>query len=262
MTTHTPEELGCLAGGPARATEVALARLIQSGLVRVSREGVLSAVHMPGRGPATPLEAQVLAGLRHGRHLNDVVLTAFSSAEAEGLRAHLINRRLLRRRRSLRPRLYPWLFLLAPLLVVAGVLNAVAPELQREFVPQLPEFPFWYFFAAAAAVFVWASVLRARDPGRLRTRAGYVLLKRAKRRVSPQDPVGAVAVRGLRGRIGGVAVAGMFGLSAVVVETLPHRDSSSSSSCGGGCSSSSCGSDGGGDGGSSCGGGCGGGGGD
>lgn len=254
MTTHTAEELGCLVGGPARAAEVALARLIQAGLVRVSREGVLSAVHVPGRGPSTPLEAQILIGLRHGRHLNDVVHGAFSSAEAEGLRAHLVGRGLLRRRRSLRPRLYPWLFLLAPLLMVAGVLDAVAPELQREFVPQLPEFPFWYFFAAAAAVFVLGSVLAVRDPGRLRTRAGYVLMKRVQRRVNAHDPVGAVAVHGLRGRIGGLAIAGMFGLSAVVVGTLPGRDSSSSGSCGGGCSSSSC-SSGGGDGGGGCGGG-------
>ncbi|MFJ5990730.1 TIGR04222 domain-containing membrane protein [Lentzea sp. NPDC092896] len=268
MTTHTPEELGCLAGGPARAAEVALARLIQVGLVRVSREGLLSAVHVPGARPATPLEAQILQGLRHGRHLNDVILGAFSSPEAEGLRAHLINRGLLRRRRSMRPRLYPWLFLAAPVLMIAGVMSAVAPHLLVEFLdfgPPLTEFPFWYFFAAAAVALVWALVLKAREPGRLRTRAGYVLLKRAKRRVSAQDPVGAVAVRGLRGRIGGVAVAGMFGLSAVMIATLPGRDTTTSSSCGGGCSSDSgcsSGDSGGGCGGGGCGGGCGGGGGD
>ncbi|MGW6930608.1 TIGR04222 domain-containing membrane protein [Lentzea sp. NPDC054927] len=262
MTTHTPEELGCLAGGPARAAEVALARLIQTGVVRVSREGVLSAVHVPGARPSTPLEAQILNGLRTPRHLNDLLLSTFSSAEAEGLRAHLIGRGLLRRRRSLRPRLYPWLFLLAPLLMVAGVCVAVAPDLLEDLPQKLTELPFWYFFAAAAVVFVWASVLRARDPGRLRTRSGYVLLKRASRRVTPQDPLRAVAVRGLRGRVGGLAVAGMFGLGAIVVATLPDRDTSSSSSCGGGCSSSSCGSDGGGDSGGGCGGGCGGGGGD
>lgn len=264
MTTHTPEELGCLAGGPARAAEVALARLIQAGLVRVSREGVLSAVHLPGRGPSTPLEAQILSGLRHGRHLNDVIHGAFSSPEAEGLRGHLINRRLLRRRRSMRPRLYPWLFLLAPILMIAGVMSAVAPHLLVDFLdfgPPLTEFPFWYFFAAAAVAVIWASVLRARDPGRLRTRAGYVLLKRAKRRVTAQDPVGAVAVRGLRGRIGGVAVAGMFGLSAVAIATMPGRETTSSSSCGGGCSSDS-GCSSGDSGGGGCGGGCGGGGGD
>lgn len=264
MTTHTPEELGCLAGGPARAAEVALARLIQAGLVRVSREGVLSAVHIPGRGPTTPLEAQILSGLRHGRHLNDVIYGAFSSPEAEGLRSHLINRRLLRRRRSMRPRLYPWLFLLTPVLFIAGVLSVVEPELLADFLdfaPPLTEFPFWYFFAAAAVAVVLASILRARDPGRLRTRAGYVAVKRAQRRVDPRDPVGAVAARGMRGRVGGMAVAGMFGLTAVAVGMLPGRETTSSSSCGGGCSSdSSCSS---GDSGGGCGGGgCGGGGGD
>ncbi|MET9227379.1 TIGR04222 domain-containing membrane protein [Lentzea sp. NPDC003310] len=263
MTTHTPEELGCLTGGPARAAEVAVASLIQAGLVRVSREGVLSAVHLPGRRPNTPLEAQIHQGLRHGRHLNDVVYTAFGSPEAEGLRAHLVNRGLLRRRRSHRPRLYPWLFLLGTVLLVAGVLSAVAPELLTDFLdfaPSLTGFPFWYYLAAGGFAMVWASVLSARDPGRLRTRAGYVAVKRAQRRADSRDPLGAVAVRGLRGKVGGVAVAGMFGLSAVVVGTLPSRDTSSSSSCGGGCSSSSCG--GGDSGGGGCGGGCGGGGGD
>ncbi|MCX2951028.1 TIGR04222 domain-containing membrane protein [Lentzea sp. NEAU-D7] len=259
MTTHTAEELGCLVGGPPRAAEVALARLIQAGLVRVSREGVLSAVHVPGRGPSTPLEAQILTGLRYGRHLNDVVHGAFSSAEADGLRTHLVNRGLLRRRRSLRPRLHPWLFLLMPVLVVTGFVCLAWPELPQELLPQLSPFPFWYFFVAGGLAFVLGSVLAVRDPGRLRTRAGYVLMKRAQRRVNAHDPVGAVAVHGLRGRIGGLAIAGMFGLSAVMVGTLPGRDSSTSSSCGGGCSSSSCGS-GGGDGGSGCGGGCGGGG--
>ncbi|MGW6445337.1 TIGR04222 domain-containing membrane protein [Lentzea sp. NPDC055074] len=260
MTTHTPEELGCLAGGPARAAEVALASLIQAGLVRVSREGVLSAVHIPGRGPATPLEAQILSGLRHGRHLNDVIHGAFSSPEAEGLRSHLVNRRLLRRRRSLRPRLYPWLFLFGPLLVVLGFLSLVWPELPREWVPQVAEYPFWYFIAAGVLLIVWASVLGARDPGRLRTRAGYVAVKRAQRRVDPRDPIGAVATRGMRGRVGGLAVAGLFGLSAVAVGMLPGRETTTSSSCGGGCSSSSsCSS---GDSGGGCGGGgCGGGGG-
>ncbi|GLY48831.1 hypothetical protein Lesp01_24870 [Lentzea sp. NBRC 102530] len=269
MTTHTPEELGCLAGGPARAAEVALARLIQAGLVRVSREGVLSAVHVPGQGPATPLEAQILRGLRHGRLLNDVVYGAFASPETEGLRTHLVNRKLLRRRRSYRPRLYPWLFLLTPLLFIAGVLSAVAPELLVDFLdfaPSLTGFPFWYFFAAGVVALVWASVLRARDPGRLRTRAGYVLVKRAQNRVSSRDPIGAVAARGLRGRAGGMAIAGMFGLSALAIGMLPGRETTSSSSCGGGCSSdSSCSSsDSGGSscGGGGCGGGCGGGGGD
>lgn len=257
----TPEELGCLVGGPTRAAEVALARLLQAGLVRISREGVASAVNIPGRGPASPLEAQILNGLRYGRPLNDVLHSAAVSPEAAGLRAHLSDQGLLRRRRSWRPRLYPWLFLLGAALVVAGVLRIVAPELLLEIpVPQLTEHNPSRYVAAGVFVIIWASVLRAFDPGRLRTRSGFREAKRAQRRVSSHDPLGAVAAKGLRGRVGGVAIAGMFGLTAVVVGTLPHRDTSSSSSCGSGCSSSSCGGDSGGDSGGGCGGGCGGGG--
>lgn len=262
MTTHTPEELGCLAGGPTRAAEVALARLLHAGLVRISRDGVLSAVHRPGRGPATPLEAQMLAGLRTGgRHLNDVLHGAVHSAEAAGLRAHLADRGLLRRRRSLRPRLNPWLFMLGTGLVLVGFIGLVWPEMigpAQEVVPQIAEVPRWAFFAMGALLIVWASMLKAGDPGRLRTRAGYRLVNQAGKGVSQHDPVGAVAVLGLRGRIGGLAIAGMFGLTPLVAGVLPSRDNSSSSSCGSGCSSSS-GCSSGGDGG---GGGCGGGGGD
>ncbi|MEV6238039.1 TIGR04222 domain-containing membrane protein [Lentzea sp. NPDC051838] len=262
MTTHTPEELGCLVGGPSRAAEVALARLLHIGAVRISREGVVSAVHRhPGR--VSPLEARILNSVQVGRYLHDVLREAASSPESSGLRHHLADRGLLRHTRSWRPRLYPWLYLLAIGLVVAGVLRIVAPQQLLDLpVPNITEYPPWYFFAAGAAVFVWAKVLSARDPGRLRTRSGYLLAKRSQRRVSVQDPLGAVASRGLRGKVGGVAIAGMFGLTPVMIGLLPHRDTSSSSSCGGGCSSSSCGSgdSGGGDGGGGCGGGCGGGG--
>ncbi|WP_329787474.1 TIGR04222 domain-containing membrane protein [Lentzea sp. DG1S-22] len=260
MTTHTPEELGCLAGGPARAAEVALARLVQAGLVRLSREGVVSAVHIPGRGPSTPLETYILQNTRYGRSLHDVLHGAASSAGAASLRGHLADRRLLRRRRSLRPRLHPWLFILAFGLVAVGFLDWLWPEVVRPvtsfvdgFAPGLSD---WSCYAAGVLLFVWGTVLATRDPGRLRTRSGHVVLGRAERRVSPQDPLGAVAVCGLRGRVGGLAVAGMFGLSAAVAAMLPHRDPSSSGSCGSGCSSGSCGGDGGG----GCGGGCGGGG--
>ncbi|HEX7304584.1 TIGR04222 domain-containing membrane protein [Lentzea sp.] len=262
MTTHTPEELGCLVGGPARAAEVALARLIDAGLVRVSREGVVTAVHAQGR--VSPLEGQILAGLRTGRSLPDVLRTAAASPEAEGLRVHLADRGLLRHRRSYRPRLYPWLRLAGIVLVVVGFLDAVAPEVVAPVMSVVGGLvPDWIFFGAGVVLLLWSAVLSARDPGRLRTREGHLAAKRARRRVGAQDRLGSVAVRGLRGRVGGVAVAGMFGLSAAAVATLPARDASSSSSCGGGCSSSSCGGgDGGGDGGSGCGGGCGGGGGD
>ncbi|MFS8105030.1 TIGR04222 domain-containing membrane protein [Lentzea alba] len=265
MTTHTtPEELGCLAGGPIRATEVALARLLDAGLIRISREGVVTAVHQPGRGPATPLEAQILNGLRGGRRtLLDVRHSAASSPEADGLRAHLVGRGLLRRRRSLRPRLYPWLFFLGPVLLIAGFVSLAAPELLELAVEHVPWLQRWMIFAAGGVALLWAIVLSVRDPGRLRTRAALRIVNRAQGKVirkrnrsDPRYRMVAVAVLGLG------AQAAVFGLDPSTLGLVAHRDSSSSSSCGSGCSSgSSCSS--GSDGGSSgCGGGCGGGGGD
>ncbi|MEV6238041.1 TIGR04222 domain-containing membrane protein [Lentzea sp. NPDC051838] len=251
MTTSAPEELGCLTGGPHRAAEVALARLLHSGLVRVSRTGLVTAVRVPGLGPATPLEAGILGGLGHGRSLGDVLRVAATSGEAAGLREHLAGRGLLRRRRSRRPRLHPWLLLLGFLLALPGFVVLLFPEILEFFAetkPWLAFVPRWAVFAAGILLIVWASVLNARDPGRLRTRAGYLVVKRTK--ASPRDPLGAVAVLGLRGKVGGVAVAGMFGLTPAMI---PGRGRTSGGSCGSG---SGCG--GGGDGGG-CGG-CGGGG--
>lgn len=39
QTVWSAEEIGFLAGGPGRAAEAVLARLMDGGLVRVSREG-------------------------------------------------------------------------------------------------------------------------------------------------------------------------------------------------------------------------------
>lgn len=261
MSSHTttPEELGCLAGGPVRATEVALARLLDAGLIRISREGVVSAVHQPSQGPATPLEAHILGGLRAGpRTLLDVRQSAASSAEAEGLRGYLVDRGLLRRRRSLRPRLYPWLYLLGPLALIAGFVSLAAPEL-LELVPEVER---WMLFAGGAVALLWAIVLSVRDPGRLRTKAALRIVNRVqgkvtrrKNRSDPRYRLAAVAVLGLGSQ------AALFGLDPSTLGIHASRDSSSSSSCGSGCSSGgSCSS--GSDGGSGCGGGCGGGGGD
>jgi hypothetical protein len=213
----------------------------------------VSAVHQPGRRAATPLEAQILTGLRTGvRRLHDVLSGAASSAEAAGLRTHLIGRGLLRRRRSWRPRLHPWLYLVAAGIIVLGLTELFVPSLidiLRTAVPEFPELLDWMYFASGALVIVWAVVLTARDPGRLRTRAAFLLVKRAKkhvvrnRRSAPTDPhyrLAAVAVLGLQ------AEAGLFGLDPRTVST---PDRTSSSSCGSGCSTGgSC---------SGCGGGCG-----
>ncbi|MGZ3148146.1 TIGR04222 domain-containing membrane protein [Lentzea chajnantorensis] len=255
----TPEELACLAGGPRRAAEVAVARLADAGQLRLSREGFATATSR--HGAATPLEARVLGELRRsGRYLPDLLSAVAESQEAAGLRAHLVDRGLLRARRSLRPRLYPWLFLLGFALIGAGVVSFVAPDV-LSFVPVTV--PGWAYFPAAVALIALAAVLGARDPGRLRTRAAMRIVRRAEAQVSsarsperhtPHYRLRAVAVAGLGGQ------AALFGLTPAVVGART-KSSDGGSSCGGGCSSSSCSSSSS-DGGSSCGGGCGGGGGD
>jgi uncharacterized protein (TIGR04222 family) len=230
------EELGFLAGGPARATEVAIARLLDADLIRISREGWVSAVNGRGR-PFSPLEAYILNGLRHGSaSLHDVAQAAMTSPEADGLRQHLISRELLRTKKR-RFKLYPWLFIGAALLIFGGVDDGWRPDL----------------LGAGAAVVVLALVLMNRDTGNL-TRTGHTTLNG----MTPRERLGFAAVHGLRGKAGlHGKVAAMFGLPDSVVRTLPNTKKTGDSSCGSGGSGcgSSCGS--------SCGGGgCGGGGGD
>ncbi|KOV82229.1 hypothetical protein ADL03_24710 [Nocardia sp. NRRL S-836] len=251
----TPEELACLAGGPRRAAEVAVARLADAGHLRLSREGFAATVSRSGA--TTPLEARVLAELRHsGRYLPDLLAAVAESPEAASLRAHLVSRGLLRAQRSLRPRLYPWLFILGFLLLAVGVLSFIAPEV----VAPIPlDVPRWTWFPVAVVVIAVAAVLGARDPGRLRTRAAHLMVNRAEHQISSaRGPERATPHYRMRAvALGGLSVqAALFGLTPAVVGT-PSRSSDSSSGCGSGCSSSSCGS---GDGGSGCGGGCGGGG--
>ena len=92
-TTWSAEEIGFLAGGPGRAAHAALARLMDGGLVRVSREGLVTAVHQNGYGASTPLEAYVLAGL-HGtaRPVPQVIQVAMASHEMSALAQSLIAR--------------------------------------------------------------------------------------------------------------------------------------------------------------------------
>ncbi|MEV6712456.1 TIGR04222 domain-containing membrane protein [Lentzea sp. NPDC051208] len=92
-TTWSAEEIGFLAGGPGRAAHAALARLVDGGLVRVSREGLVTAVHQNGWGASTPLEAYVLAGLQGtARPVPQVIQVAMASHEMGALAQSLIAR--------------------------------------------------------------------------------------------------------------------------------------------------------------------------
>ncbi|MET9231858.1 TIGR04222 domain-containing membrane protein [Lentzea sp. NPDC003310] len=179
-TTWTAEEIGFLSGGPGRAAEAVLARLLDGGLVRVSREGLVTAVHQNGYGATTPLEAYVLAGL-HGtaRPIRQVVQVAMTSHEMGALHQSLVDRGVVHRQFG-RPRggktaLRVLLFLLA----FVSVFVAFAVDT-------------WLFLLTASLV-LFAVLLR--NPGRL-TRNGKTVWLHALR--NPRSGADSVALFGLR----------------------------------------------------------------
>jgi uncharacterized protein (TIGR04222 family) len=144
--TWSAEEIGFLAGGPGRAAHAALARLVDGGLVRVSREGLVTAVHQNGWGASTPLEAYVLAGLQGTpRPVPQVVQVAMASHEMAALAQSLIARGVVQPRwgrpdggrAALRVVLFllafisvfvafavePWVFVLTGILLVLALLS-------------------------------------------------------------------------------------------------------------------------------------------
>lgn len=92
------EEIGFLAGGPGRAAEAALARLMDGGHVRVSGEGLVTAVHQNGCGATTAIEARIFAGLGGaGRPIGLAVGPASTGQEMGALRRTLVDKALVRR---------------------------------------------------------------------------------------------------------------------------------------------------------------------
>ncbi|MDX3662401.1 TIGR04222 domain-containing membrane protein [Streptomyces sp. ID05-26A] len=247
-TRVSPEQIGHLVGGPQRAAETALARLLDAGLVRVSREGMVSAVHETDLGVTTAVETSILVNLRKPARFDLVVRKAATSAEMRALHQKLRAERLMR---TPRPKLGAWWVFLA-----IGIVLALAAFLE----------PWTLLGAVGFLGFAYWSY-----GAKPLTRAG----KAALEGLSADDRVLTVAKEGFRGRIGNRAVGDLFGLPQSVVKTLPRKKkprrgkgrgaASAGAGCGaaGGCGSSSCGSSSCSSSGSSCGGGsgCGGGGG-
>ncbi|GGU68368.1 TIGR04222 domain-containing membrane protein [Lentzea flava] len=252
-TRLSAEEIGYLTAGPGRAAETALARLIDAGLVRVSREGLVSAVHLNNHGAMTELERRTLSYARTGVRFDQVVQSTAYSTEMKRLHQHLLDQKLMQQPRR---RHEGWWFplVIAIVLVLLGFSTPV----------------FFLGVPIALLFFVWQRGRKAV------TQAG----REALRHVVATDRVHAVALYGFCGKVNGRAVGDLFELSQSIVKMLPLKQNrkrksssdggggcgSSCSSCGSGCGSSSCSSSSSGSscssGGSSCGGGgCGGGGG-
>ncbi|WP_394621582.1 TIGR04222 domain-containing membrane protein [Lentzea sp. JNUCC 0626] len=245
-TWLSAEEAGYLKAGPRRAAEAVLARLIDNDLVRVSREGLVSAVHQNGHGATTSVEARMLSYARTPVPFEEILPSTATSTEMVQLHQHLLGRGLMQRGRH---RHDGWWFSLA-IAILLFVLGFSAPGC-------------FYGVPIALGFFFWQY---GRSPV---THAG----KEALRQVTANDRVHAVALHGFDGRIATQSVRALFGLPEQLVvtrEPARARKSRRSSSDGAGygaysaCGSSSgCGSSGC-SGGSSCGGGgggCGGGGG-
>jgi uncharacterized protein (TIGR04222 family) len=222
-TRLPPEEIGYLVAGPGRAAETALARLLDADLVRVSRDGLVSAVHQTELGAATAVETAVLVNLRKAVRFDAVARNAAKSAEMRSLHQQLRARGLTR---DPRPRLAVWWVFLA-----FGVLLSLLAFLEP-----------WTLFGAVAFLGVGYWTYGAKPL----TRAGRAALKD----VTASDRVLAVALEGFRGRIGNQTVGELFGLPQSVVKMLPrkrkkkagNRGGGSAYGCGSGCGSSSCGS--------------------
>lgn len=226
-TQLAAEQVGYLTAGPGRAAETALARLIDAGLVRVSRDGLVSAVHQNSHGATTALEARILSYARTPIRFDTIVRSAAHSTEMSMLHQHLLDRKLLQRPRR---RNEGWWFSL----VIAGVLLLLG-FVALEFLLGVP---------IAVLFFLWQRGRKAI------TRAG----REALLRVTATDRVHAVAVYGFCGRVNRRPVADLFELSRSVVKMLPLKQNrkrrsssdggggcgSSCSSCGSGCGSSSC----------------------
>ncbi len=242
----SPEQLGYLAAGPGRAVEAALARLIDRGLVRVSRDGLVTAVHQDGQGAGTGIERCVLDLVRTAVPLGTVVETVAHNPETRLVRDLLIQRKLMRLPRHHNE--WWWVYL-----VVAAALALFGLAVPEAFI-------------GVVILVLVAFRLRGRTP---LAPAGKALLERT----TADDRVLAVALHGFRGKVAGRHVGDLFELPQHVVRTIRLKDrgkksgsdgGAAVSSCGSGCGSSGCGSSGGSScssGGSSGGGGCGGGGG-
>jgi len=223
---RTAEEIGFLAGGPGRAAETALARLVDGGLVRFSREGLVTAVHQNGHGATTALEAFILTGLNGaGRPIGLVVGPAAHSHEMAALRDSLSGKALIRR---------AWgrgsggraAFRVLLIFLGIGFLGA-ALLVDRN------------LLAVAVVAFFVAFLLRDK---KMLTPLGKGVLGHA--RMNPRDRVDAVALYGLRGVVGRRRVSDLYDLPPnllYVAPLYPRHGKKKSSSDSGGCGSS-CGS--------------------
>ncbi|WP_157529660.1 TIGR04222 domain-containing membrane protein [Nocardia sp. NRRL S-836] len=224
-TDWSAEEIGFLAGGPARAAQAALARLMDDGLVRVSREGLVTAVHQNGHGATTRIEARILTGVQGaGQPMVAVIFWVVRSAEMASLRQSLVDRGLLERK----PRSGLPAAAVALLVVITVVLFGLG----------FADHVFW--LPAIVPLFLMI-VLRKKGP---LTAHGKNVLKYARHNLLSRPHTVAMNgfTPGKRRRSTSDSGGWQYTAGSGYVYTCGTSSSCSGSSCSGsGCSSSSCG---------------------
>jgi uncharacterized protein (TIGR04222 family) len=250
-----PEELGFLAGGPQHAVQVAVARLVDAGLIRVDRSGTLASV-ADGAPAGHPLDDAVLATLTTPRKVAEVAERLAGAPAVTEIGESLVRSGLLvaPARATTARRLAPILLYVLFVIGLVRWINGLVEDL-----------PVGYLTFLLAGTLVASVYLSSRLTGasKARTVHGDRVVAKARGRRRKKDPLERVAVRGLSAHpdkelskaLSNGAVAGFVGgawsySSAGSFDSFAHSgaargssythtytssgDSSSGSSCGGG----------------------------
>lgn len=184
-----PDELGFLAGGPQHAVQVAVARLVDAGLVRVDRSGTLTSV-ADGARAAHPLDDAVLAALTTPRKAAEVAERLAGSPAVAEIGESLVRSGLLvaPARATAARRLAPVLLYVLFVIGLVRWINGLVEDL-----------PVGYLTFLLAGTLVASVYLSSRLTGTFKARTvhGDRVVAKARGRRRKKDPLERVAVRGL-----------------------------------------------------------------
>ncbi|GLZ36637.1 TIGR04222 domain-containing membrane protein [Actinokineospora sp. NBRC 105648] len=197
-----PEELGFLVAGSGRAVEVAVVALIESGALRASRDGVLSAVS--GVAPAaTPLQEAVLRATP--LTLRGVITETTGGVTAESLQDNLRSRGYVRRLAGRKSA--PW----ARWVVLLGALATIIATARGAMA----------FEYAVVVLVVGAVLVTLAGFGRKPlSRKGREAVKRLDTTATTSNRLALVALYGLLGKVGQTHVWEIVGVEPATAATL------------------------------------------
>ncbi|MFI7679342.1 TIGR04222 domain-containing membrane protein [Actinophytocola sp. NPDC049390] len=234
------EELGFLSGGPQRAVEVAVARLVDAGAVRVDRRGNLSDAS-ERRRTGHPLDDAVLGTLTSPRTLRAVTARTTTASALTAIGDSLVRRGLLvAPSRAIRARRLGQVVLYVLLAVgVVRCANGIANHL-----------PVGYLIGLLIVTLIAISMLTIRTiaPPKARTVHGDRVVTELMRG-GTNDPLEEVAVRGMSAYpdkevakalvVTAVAAGAVWSYSSAGSFNSFHHAASGSSTAGYSCSASS-----------------------